>query len=405
MLVPLFADKKHVIFLVLCLNIWALSFSQEVGPYLDLPEAFSIKKRNVYTMKVSPYCETKINEISGKKFEISSCKMAYNGLPLEIKSCKTRGHTTLHFKRKSFSISLENPLIMGEREVKKLALNSLVMDQNYYRNRLSFLLMEKISIFHLQNTFAEVMINGNTSGLYLAIQKPEDYIRALESTLLVRREYEGRYTIDYSKDKDAKGQLKRLRRIPKLTKAYEGQQLYDSLNTVVHLDHYFRWLAFNYLIKNGDYTDELFLYISKDKDRFDIIPWDYDDIFQRQPHESFERRNKILEHKLLFSGEAYLDMVIDKDKLLYAKFLHSFQQVLEVLSPEEIKGAFEKVYMELYPYYADQELIAQSESDHYGLTDLHILRNDLQRRFQTMLIQRLSIESIIDAELRRLAEQ
>ena len=395
---------KNAVFFGLCLNICTLVFSQEAVLYLDLPRALSSEEKNIYSLEVNSYCESRLNEISGEKYEIPSCEMAYNGVPLEIKSCKTRGHSTLYFKRKSFSVSLNKPVIGGESEIKKLALNSLSMDQNYYRNRLSFLLMERIGIFHLQSNYAELRINGNSAGLYLAIQKPEDYIRTLGSPLLVRREYEGRYKIEYSDGENNKDQVNRLRKIKKLTKEFKGQQLYDSLNEVMHLDHYFRWLAFNYLIKNGDYTDELFLYLMEEENRFDIIPWDYDDIFRSQPHDGFENRNKVLDHKLLFSGEAYLDIVIDKEEFLYLQFLRSFQQVLEILTPDVIKDTFEKIYMELYPYFSDQELIAQSESDHYGLTNLTDLKADLRNQFQATLYQRESIETIIKSELRRLSE-
>ena len=127
-------------------------------------------------------------------------------------------------------------MIIGNSEVKKLALNSLVMDQNYYRNRLSFLLMEKIGIFHLENHFTELRINGKSAGIYLAIQKPEDHIRSLESDLLARREYKGRYTIEFERGENTKEQIQRLRSIPRLTNALEGQQLYDSLNAVLHMD-------------------------------------------------------------------------------------------------------------------------------------------------------------------------
>jgi spore coat protein H len=198
--------------------------------------------------------------------------------------------------------------------------------------------------------------------------------------------------------------MKRLKKLHKLTKEFEGRQLFDTLNTVVNMDHYFKWLAFNYLIKNGDYTDELFLFLEADENRFGIIPWDYDDIFKNQPHESYKKRNKVLDHKLLFSGEAYLDIVIDRDRYLYSRFLQSFQEVLEILDPVVLKAAFEKVYMELYPYFTDQELIAQSVTDQYGKTNLGMLKDDLQIHFQAILIQRRSIESIIAAELKRLAE-
>ena len=396
---------KKVVFLLFWMNICTALFGQSGDLLLELSDPLSIEEKNFFSLQVDPYYESKLKEISGKKFEIHSSDLAYNGSVLKIKSLKTRGKSTLFFTRKSFSISLKEPVILGNDEIKKLALNNLAMDHNYYRNRLSFLLMERIGIFQLQNKFAELRINGKSAGLYLAIQKPEDYIHSLDSPLLVRREYEGRFTIEDAQGKYTKQQIKRLRNIPKLTKKYAGQQLYDSLNTVVHMDHYFQWLAFNYLIQNGDYTDELFLYLKTDENRFDIIPWDYDDIFMRQPHDGFEKRNKILDHKLLFSGEAYLDIVIDSDDVLYMKFLDRFREILEILHPDFLKQAFDDVYAELYPYYTDQEIIAQSENDYFGHTDLSTLKADLQNHYQGMIYQRMSIQRIIDSELLRISQE
>ena len=397
-------DMKYALCLSLCTIICITAFAQSSDLCLDLPDTLSIDSRNVFSLKVNSYCESKLKEISGEKLNIHPFEIAFNGVALHAESCKTRGKSTHYFKRKSFSISLDDPIVLGKSEIRKLAINNLVMDQNYYRNRLSFLLMERIGIFHLHNEFTEVRINENSNGLYLAIQKPQDYIRSLESTLLVRREYGGIFTIEDSHGQDSKNQIKRLRNIPKLSKIMEGQQLYDSLNTVVDLDHYFKWLAFNYIIKNGDYTDELFLYLKSDENRFDIIPWDYDDIFMRQPHDGFEERNKVLGHKLIFSGEAYLDILIDSDDFLYLEFLSRFTQVLEILDPDCLKATFEKAYLELYPYYMDQDIIAQSEYDHFGLTDLSTLTSDLQNKFQDILIRRKRIEVVITSELIRLSE-
>ena len=298
---------KWAIFLLFGLSISTSAFAQFTSLQLDLPDTLPLQHDRVFSFKVDKYIESRMEAISGEKIELSIDEISYNGVEVNAKSVKTRGQTTLYFKRKSYSISLEKPIHLGETKVKKLALNNLAMDRNYFRNRLSFLLMERIGIFHLQNYYSELRVNEKTAGIYLAIQKPEDYIRSQGSTLLVRREYDERFTIEDSHGKEAKDQIKRLRGIHKLTKQYEGQQLYDSLNNVVHMDHYFQWLAFNYLVKNGDYTDELFFYLLPDENRFDIIPWDYDDIFMRQPHESFEQRNRVLDHKLLFSGEEYLD--------------------------------------------------------------------------------------------------
>jgi len=395
---------KCAVFLILWLNICTAVFTQSADLSLELPEVLSSDEKNVFSFKVDSKWESRLNEISGQKLEIPSCEIAYNGVAVKTKSCKTRGNTTLYFKRKSFSVSLKDPVVLGEKEIKKFALNNLAMDRNYYRNRLSFLLMERIGIFHLENDFAELRINGNSAGLYLTLQKPEDYIRSLESTLLVRREYGGRITVEDSHGENAKYPMKSLRKLRKFTKKFEGQQLYDSLNAIVHLDHYFQWLAFNYLIKNGDYTDELFLYLTVDDHRFDVIPWDYDDIFMRQPHDGFKMRNQVLDNQLLFSGEAYIDIVIDDDKFLYLEYLRNFKQVLEILNPDVLKDAFEKVYVELYPYFADQEIIVQSKFDHFGLTNLDILKADLQYQFQATLNLRESIEMVIASEMELLQE-
>ena len=96
---------KKAVFLGLCLHICAVVLSQEAGPFLDLRGAVSRQEKHIFRFTVSPYCEERIHEISGEKFKIPSIDIRYNGVPLETKSCKTRGRSTLHFKRKSFSIS------------------------------------------------------------------------------------------------------------------------------------------------------------------------------------------------------------------------------------------------------------------------------------------------------------
>ena len=48
---------------------------------------------------------------------------------------------------------------------------------------------------------------------------------------------------------------------------------------------YFSWLAFNFFIMNGDYSDELYLFAlpNQEEIRFGVLPWDYDDILTGSP--------------------------------------------------------------------------------------------------------------------------
>ncbi len=353
---------------------------------------------SVFDIRVGAYWQDRIKEVTGQKLKIPKCEVFYNDDALQVKTCKTRGNSTLNFVRKSFLVSLDEPFELAGGNVEKLALNNLAMDHNYYRNRLSFLLMDQLDLFPLRNQLTEVQVNGQTAGIYLALQKVDDYTDAIDSPLLLRREYSQIATIEELKDSKYKIYFKRLKQVKKLAKEFEGQALFDTLNSMVYMDRYFRWLAFNELILNGDYTDELFLYLHPEEKKFDVIPWDYDDVFSSEPHEGMDKRNRRLDHELLFSSEAYIDVVIDQDNYLYRRYLENFSEVLKILSPEVLKNTFEQVYSELLPYYQEPAIIEQSALDQYGLTDLASLEKDLQSQYSGLLSRRIRLQSAIQAE-------
>jgi hypothetical protein len=126
------------------------------------------------------------------------------------------------------------------------------------------------------------------------------------------------------------------------------------------MDHYLEWLGFNYWVMNGDYSDELFLYARPETGLLDIIPWDYDDLFKREPHEGREIRNKTLANKMIFSTEEVLDQVIGADNFLYEKYLASLKGMLLHLSPEKVKATMDQVIGELTDLARDEEAVMAS---------------------------------------------
>ena len=100
---------------------------------------------------------------------------------------------------------------------------------------------------------------------------------------------------------------------------------------------------------NGDYADEVFLYIPKGMKRFDVLPWDYDDILRPSPHEGFEARNAVpdFKTKLIFSSEDPLDRAIASDIVVYENYFKELMNVLTALTPEKITAITEKVKNEL----------------------------------------------------------
>ena len=146
---------------------------------------------------------------------------------------------------------------------------------------------------------------------------------------------------------------------------------------------------------NGDYADEVFYYYNKETKNFKIIPWDYDDVFSSQPHEGWNQRNITLEHSLIYSGEAYLDRVIDKDEYLFEKYLIELKSLIYNINPQILKKTFEQVYSELYPYYSSSDIIGQSATDASGLTNFKYLEKDLNDHYNFLLQRyRLILEAI-----------
>lgn len=74
--------------------------------------------QNTIDIKISSANYEKIKEISGQKIHIRNPLFKANGTNISAKEIHTRGNTTLHFRRKSFSISLDDKasLYRGSRE-------------------------------------------------------------------------------------------------------------------------------------------------------------------------------------------------------------------------------------------------------------------------------------------------
>jgi spore coat protein H len=143
-----------------------------------------------------------------------------------------------------------------------------------------------------------------------------------------------------------------------------------TLSNLLDIDAYMKWLAFNFLIRNGDFTDEVYFYFDPGIKKLSIIPWDYDDLYFPAPHEGNIKNKKLLEEKLIFSAEDLLDKMIAKDPYLYEIYLVHFKDLLTQLSPSVLKRVFENTYAELYPYYSNEEIINMSGYDAYRNANL-----------------------------------
>lgn len=378
---------------VFCIGIYIKS------PALVQVEDLTLKNigdtiENTISIQISSANYENIKKINGQKVHIKNPFIKANGSSVAAKEIHTRGNTTLHFRRKSYSISLDDEasLYHGPRkeQMKKFYAISLSMDRNYIRNRLAFGMMEEIGLFKLFYAYAELKINDQSEGIYMILERPQDWaMKKKNSPLVIRRGYNQR--IDKIKTgkkiekPEAKNYKNYYKKIYKSLNKYEGRALYDTLSQWLDLELYMKWLAFNYFVKNGDYTDEVYFYIDPAVDKFKFIPWDYDDIFAIAPHEGKAIKKDIIGDKFIFSSEDKLDQKIANDPYLYRVYISIFQKTITLLSDEALKNIFESTYAELSPYIQKAEILQMAKYDLYKNVSLRSIEDELENLFELLI--------------------
>ena len=363
---------------------------------------------NIIEISVSPTEHRRIQEITGNKITIRKPEAFFNGKRIAVTDLNTRGKTTLHYRRKSFSISLSEKATFsrGDQtiEMKKFKVNCLSMDQYYFRNRLAFELMEILNIFKLFYAYTELKINGNSEGIHLIVERPQDFaLKQKDSPLVIRRGYY--HNIENIKtgkkiDKpEAKNYKSYYNLIYKSLNRYKGKKLYDTLSQWIDLEMYMKWLAFNLFVRNGDYTDEVYFYISPDEDRFKIIPWDYDDIFASSPHEGIVQKRKNIGSKLIFSSEDKLDLKIANDPYLYNAYLQQLEKVIKALTPSVLKKSVENVYAELCPFYIKPEIMQNVQHDAFKDANFKTLHESMTNIYNLLVNSRGYFLQALDNEV------
>ena len=168
----------------------------------------------------------------------------------------------------------------------------------------------------------------------MIIERPEDWaLKKKDSPLFIRRGFDHSIDKIESDRKSGKDEVKKYRNSFRLIYSslskYKGEELYKTLSGFLDMDTYMKWLAFNFLVRNSDYTDEVYFYIDPGVNKFNIIPWDYDDLFAIAPHEGNIVNKEILEGKLIFSAEDMLDKKIASDAYLYKEYLIQLRVSIE----------------------------------------------------------------------------
>lgn len=374
---------------------------------------------NSFQIYVSEKLETKLYESRLKKYELGSFVKFYHGnQKYRVDKIKVRGQNASDFRRKSFYVNIDGSLrvvpnhLTDTMRFNKFILSAMPMDFCYMNNRFAHQLLNKINLWPLQSFYTEFYINNKHQGLYLFVEEPREYLVKKQKTeCIIRRGYDHRIDqIENDKGKTGSGlnvYAERFNSIYEVLPKLKDEELYIDLLKKINLENYFRKMAFDELVGNGDYTDEIYFYTTagkKEDIRFDILPWDYDDIFSPFPHEigsksscgtcfgprvysSVDDYLKETNGRLVFSIEDDLDFIIMKDDFLYSKYLEKLEEVLQEIDENVVASVFDQIKAELSPFYQVPEIVEQSKFDKEP-TDFNIFTNNFTDK-RTRMINRV----------------
>jgi spore coat protein H len=300
------------------------------------------------------------------KIVLAAPVMLVNRDTAVVEEIHARGNNSLKYKRKSLSVELDKSIDINDGtktiHLKKFNLLNLSMDKHLWHNRWSNINLHSVDLFPLYNSYCTVWINDQPQGIYLLVEKPQQVRNKVNSPYMLRRGPEHTIRDEYF-DEDEKEAAKKYRKqfqsIYSNIHSLQGDALAVQLQKILNLDAYFRFLAFNYLIMNGDYADEVFFYIEPQHHWFEVIPWDYDDILRYMPHEGRAARIKEYADKKIFSLEESLDRAIAGNETLYAHYEQTLRSLLLTLDSVSLTRSASQVIEELEKISSDK-VISQS---------------------------------------------
>lgn len=349
---------------------------------------------DLFELLVTDEMERFIYESRDTSYSVNSAQrlLLLNGNTVQLDEIRVRGKSALDFRRKSYAVFLHEPVFIESRDgaytkqLTRFKLIALAQDHTYIENRISFGILEEAGLMPLLYKFVEFRINGATQGVYMLIEDPEQYYRENGSEYIIRRGYNhGIDDADYfpSFRFIAEAEYKeRFLEIYQALPRLDGDELFGYISERLDTEQYFFKMGIDYLLMNGDYTDEVYLYAQLEEDtiRYKLIPWDYDDIFREQPHEvgvnwgtgtiygkrTYTSMQDIIDEigeKLVFSIEDDLDYTIALDPVLYQAYTNALKRLTDILDNDLIDRVFDETEIELSTFYDAPAVIDQSRYD------------------------------------------
>jgi hypothetical protein len=265
-------------------------------------------------------------------------------------------------------------------------------DDRYISQYTANQLMAERGLFAPEFRMVELVINHQTQGVYLLVEKPQTALD-LDNThtrMIIRRRNDAQGSapeLKYAVGDDAQA-LAVYESVISEAQGLAGDDLLEWLDQAMDLDQYLRWIALMSLLESGDFIDEVY-FMSTDitgpgasvEDYFSISTWDQDDIF-KSCHKS--GINAMIDpHGLLNCVESVFDHAIFSDPKVYARFATELHSSLTWLDEARFDAAIHASEVSVLGFFAKQEVRAamvELLDDEPGAIDYDVAEQEVLAR-------------------------
>ncbi len=306
-------------------DVAAIGPGQRVYPE-QIEFVFDGTQRGVYDDRVA--------NLSKADFDLS---VRFDDSEVVVAGAHLRGKGTLGCERNSFTLALDGPArhLLPASRTDEFYLISMCADDRYVQQYTANQLLAELGLFPLQFRYVELLIDGQTRGVYLLLEKPrEELVR--DSTGVhdvMRRRFNSNPPDDYFESKYSSGE-------------YDAAAVYDSasaganLTEYIDLEEYLRFLALMTAYQNGDYIDEIWVVASEQGLAggttglwFQMMAWDNDDLFSECHYSGNHAFTD--SYGLIYCAEAAIDHFLLGDPMMYAHYVDVLEDVLLRKVPPE----------------------------------------------------------------------
>jgi hypothetical protein len=283
----------------------------------------------------------------------------FNGRPAPAAEINLRGKGTLVCPRRSFTVRFDHPVhLQDSPPLEDVVLLSMCEDPLVLRSRISLEILARLDLFPSWFSYVELRYGEETRGVYLMVERPRKALARVSPVLtqVIRRLNDSDVEIDYP-DPDSIADLESFlgpyRAIFGLQSVLQGDLLLAELMRRMLYDQYLLLLAYQSVLENGDYIDELYFYDrpappgrpGAEVPFFGVMAWDQDETFRRC------HTPAPIADPLLNCAESRLDRLVVTQPPVRALYVTQLRRLLEgPTSAESLAAVSARAAAELAVY-------------------------------------------------------